>query len=254
MALVMVIAAANAQANAQASAPANAQANAPANAQANAQATAPKVLVIGDSLSAGYGLASGQGWVDLLQKKIASSGFAHKVINASISGDTTSGGRSRIGTALTMHKPDVVIIELGGNDGLRGASLKEVRTNVDSMVNAVEKSGAKVLLLGMQIPPNYGTRYVKDFGAVFADAASSRNLPYVPFFLSAFGDKPEMFQPDRLHPTAKAQPLMLDAVWPALSKLLASPSSPSSQTTPSSPSPPSSPSAQTRRPQRSASR
>ena len=238
-----MIAPANAQANAHAKAQtntqANTQANAHANAQANAQANAPKVLVIGDSLSAGYGLASGQGWVDLLQKKIASSGFAHKVINASISGDTTSGGRSRIGTALTMHKPDVVIIELGGNDGLRGASLREVRTNVDYMVSAVEKSGAKALLLGMQIPPNYGTRYVKDFGAVFADVASSKNLPYVPFFLSAFGDKPEMFQQDRIHPTAKAQPLMLDAVWPALSKLLESPPSPSA------------PSTQTRRPQRS---
>ena len=184
-------------------------------------ASVPKVLVVGDSLSAGYGLASGQGWVDLLQKKLAASGHPHKVINASISGDTTAGGRARIGAALQAHRPDIVIIELGGNDGLRGAPLKDVRANLEAMVSAAEKAGAKVLLLGMQIPPNYGPRYVRDFGAVFNDVATSRGLPYVPFFLSAFGDKAEMFQPDRIHPTAQAQPLMLDAVWPVLARMLA---------------------------------
>ena len=187
---------------------------------AHANATAPKILVIGDSLSAAYGLGSGQGWVDLLQEKLVSGGFPHRVVNASISGDTTSGGRARIGKALDTHKPQIVVIELGGNDGLRGAPVKDVKANLEQMVMSAEKAGAKVLLLGMQIPPNYGTRYVRDFRAVFADIASSRNVAHVPFFLSAFGDRMDMFQPDRIHPTAKAQPLMLDAVWPALAPML----------------------------------
>lgn len=185
-----------------------------------ASADAPKVLVIGDSLSAGYGLGSGQGWVDLLQKKIAASGLPYKVVNASISGDTTAGGRSRIAAALSTQKPEVVIIELGGNDGLRGGSLKDMRANLEAMINSVEKTGAKPVLLGMEIPPNYGGRYVHDFGAVFADVAQSRNLPYVPFFLSSFGNRSELFQADRIHPTARAQPLMLDAVWPVLKPML----------------------------------
>lgn len=190
------------------------------SAPALAQALAPKILVVGDSLSAAYGLASGQGWVDLLQKKLESGGYPHKVVNASISGDTTAGGRSRIGPALQAHKPEIVIIELGGNDGLRGAAPRDVKANLEHMVTSVEKAGAKALLLGMQIPPNYGPRYVRDFGAAFSDIATSRYVPFVPFFLSAFGDKAEMFQPDRIHPTAQAQPLMLDAVWPVLARML----------------------------------
>ena len=187
---------------------------------AHANANAPKILVIGDSLSAAYGLGPGQGWVDLMQKKLVTGSFPHKVVNASISGDTTAGGRARIGKALETHKPEIVVIELGGNDGLRGASVKEMKTNLEHMVTSADKAGAKVLLLGMQIPPNYGTRYVRDFVAVFADIASSRHVPYVPFFLSAFGDKADMFQPDRVHPNAKAQSLMLDAVWPVLAPML----------------------------------
>ena len=186
-----------------------------------AHASLPTVLVVGDSLSAGYGLASGQGWVDLLQKKLKATGYTHKVVNASITGDTTAGGRSRIGAALQAHKPHVVIIELGGNDGLRGAGLAQVKANLDYMVAAAEKAGARVLLLGMQLPPNYGPRYVGEFSAIFGDIAASRKVPLVPFLLEGFGDKPEMFQSDRIHPTAQAQPLMLELVWPALSRLLA---------------------------------
>jgi acyl-CoA thioesterase-1 len=193
-----------------------------ASVAAFAQATpgSPTVLVIGDSLSAGYGLSAGQGWVELLQKKLAAHGFAHRIVNASISGDTTAGGRSRIGAALQAHKPDIVIIELGGNDGLRGATIQSVKSNLDFIVETAQRAGAQVLLLGMQLPPNYGPAYVRQFSALFSDVAKSRNTGFVPFFLQGFGDKPEMFQPDRIHPTAQAQPLMVETIWPELKKLL----------------------------------
>ena len=195
-------------------------------------AAAPTVLIVGDSLSAGYGLRQGEGWVDLLQRKLAAQGFGHKVVNASISGDTTAGGRSRIGAALRTHKPQVVVIELGGNDGLRGSSLAAVKANLDYMVETAQKAGAKVLLVGMQLPPNYGPKYIAEFAALytageddaaralFADVARARKAGLVPFILDGFGDKPEMFQADRIHPTAQAQPLMLETVWPELRKLL----------------------------------
>ena len=183
-------------------------------------AAAPTVLIVGDSLSAGYGLRQGEGWVDLLQRKLAAQGFGHQVVNASISGDTTAGGRSRIGAALRTHKPQVVVIELGGNDGLRGAALAPVKANLDFMVEAAQKAGAKVLLVGMQLPPNYGPKYIAEFAALFADVARARKAGLVPFILDGFGDKPEMFQADRIHPTAQAQPLMLETVWPELRKLL----------------------------------
>jgi acyl-CoA thioesterase I len=179
------------------------------------------VLIIGDSLSAGYGLAPKQGWVDLLQRKLVAQGFAHTVVNASISGDTTAGGRSRIRAALQIHKPQVVIIELGGNDGLRGSALAPVKANLEFMVEAAQKAGAKVLLLGMRLPPNYGAKYIAEFAAVFSDVARARNAALVPFLLEGFGDNPELFQADRIHPTAQAQPLLLDTVWPELHKLLA---------------------------------
>jgi acyl-CoA thioesterase I len=189
-------------------------------AMAGAAPAAPTVLIVGDSLSAGYGLAPEQGWVDLLQRKLVAQGFAHKVVNASISGDTTAGGRSRIRAALQIHKPQIVIIELGGNDGLRGSALVPVKANLEFMVEAAQKAGAKVLLLGMQLPPNYGAQYIAEFAALFNDVARARKAALVPFMLQGFGDKPELFQADRIHPTAQAQPLMLDAVWPELRKLL----------------------------------
>ncbi len=186
-------------------------------------ADAPTLLVLGDSLSAGYGLASGQGWVDLLQRKLASSGYPHKVVNASISGDTTAGGRSRIGAALKTHQPRVVIIELGGNDGLRGAALEAVRANLDFMVDTAQQAGARVLIAGMQLPPNYGGAYVRKFAGLFKDVARERKAALVPFLLAGFGDRAELFQADRIHPTAQAQPLMVETVWPELTKLLLQP-------------------------------
>ena len=189
-------------------------------ATASAAPAAPTVLVVGDSLSAGYGLAAGQGWVELLQRKLAAQGFAHKVVNASISGDTTAGGRSRILAALHVHKPQIVVIELGGNDGLRGSALASVKANLDYMVETAQKAGAKVLLLGMRLPPNYGSKYIAEFSALFGDVAKARGTALVPFLLQAFGDKPEWFQADRIHPTAQAQPLMLEAIWPEFKKLL----------------------------------
>ena len=183
--------------------------------------TAPTVLVVGDSLSAGYGLATGQGWVDLLQKKLASQGFQYRVVNASISGDTTAGGKSRIAAAMATHKPAIVIIELGGNDGLRGNALTPVKANLETMVDVARRAGAQVLLLGMQLPPNYGAAYVRQFSELFADVAKTRDIAYVPFILQGFGEKPELFQADRIHPTAQAQPLMVENVWPELKKLIA---------------------------------
>ncbi|MEO8132837.1 MAG: arylesterase [Betaproteobacteria bacterium] len=190
---------------------------APASALA---ADSPILLVVGDSISAGYGLASGQGWVDLLQGKLANHGYPYKVVNASISGDTTAGGRSRIGAALTTHRPRVVIIELGGNDGLRGSALDSVRANLDFMVETAQKAGAQVLIAGMQLPPNYGSTYVRKFAAMFADIARERKAALVPFLLDGFGDRPELFQADRIHPTSQAQPLMVENIWPELTKLL----------------------------------
>jgi acyl-CoA thioesterase-1 len=183
-------------------------------------AASPTILVIGDSLSAGYGLAAGQGWVDLLQKKLANLGFAYRVVNASISGDTTAGGRTRIAAALEANRPQIVIIELGANDGLRGGALPPVRDNLDQMVALAKRAGAQVLLLGMQLPPNYGAPYIRKFSAVFSDVAKAHSTAYVPFLMEGFGDRPELFQADRIHPTAQAQPLMVENVWPELVKLL----------------------------------
>jgi len=186
-------------------------------------APTPTILVVGDSLSAAYGLASGQGWVDLLQKKLAAEGYPHRVVNASISGDTTSGGRSRIAAALTAHKPSIVIVELGGNDGLRGAAIALVKSNLDFMVDTIQKAGAQAVIVGMQLPPNYGANYVRQFAAVFGDVAKARNAGYVPFILQGFAERPELFQADRIHPTAQAQPLMVETVWQELGKLVRRP-------------------------------
>jgi acyl-CoA thioesterase-1 len=186
-------------------------------------AVPPCVLVVGDSLSAGYGLTAGEGWVDLLQHKLASSGYPHRVVNASISGDTTSGGRSRIAGALQLHRPRVVIIELGGNDGLRGTALGVVKTNLESIVDAVQAAGARALVVGMQLPPNYGASYVRQFRELFADVAKTRHAAYLPFILEGFAERPELFQADRIHPTAQAQPLMMEAVWRELVKLIRRP-------------------------------
>ena len=181
------------------------------------------VLVLGDSLSAEYGLTRGKGWVQLLQQRMDDEKIPRKVLNASISGETTSGGRSRLPSLLTQHQPALVVLELGGNDALRGLALQSTQSNLQAMVKASKDSGAQVLLVGMQVPPNYGTAYTEQFASMFEKIASEQKLPLVPFLLSGFGDAPDAaqwFQSDRIHPNAKAQPLMLGNVWPKLKPLL----------------------------------
>ena len=190
-----------------------------------AHAAAPKhtILVVGDSLSAEYGLRRGTGWVPLLEKQLSSDKKAVKVINASISGDTTSGGRSRLGALLTRHKPTIVVIELGGNDALRGLPLDMTEVNLTAMTQAAKKAGAKVLLLGMQVPPNYGAAYGATFSGLFGKVAKAEQVALMPFFLKGVADVPDVssqFQADRIHPNEQAQPKMLANVWPELKKLL----------------------------------
>ncbi len=180
----------------------------------------PALLVVGDSVSAGYGLAPGQGWVSLLKMRLAGERYPHQVINASISGDTTAGGLARLPVLLREYKPAIVVIELGGNDALRGQPLAQTRSNLDAMVVKAKKAGAQVLLLGMKLPPNYGARYVREFDAVYGEVARSHRLAYVPYLFDGFGDNLELFQADRIHPTRDAQPRILDTVWPALKPLL----------------------------------
>lgn len=188
-----------------------------------AAAEAPVILVVGDSLSAEYGLKAGDGWVALLQARLAQQKKPHRVVNASISGDTTAGGRSRLPAALRTHKPAIVVIELGGNDALRGLPLSSTRDNLLTMAKAAQAAGAKVIVVGMQVPPNYGASYGREFEGLFADVAKQAKAALVPFLLKGVADRADAmdwFQPDRIHPLAKAHPAMLDNVWPALKPLL----------------------------------
>ena len=192
-------------------------------AQTAPQTAARTVLVLGDSLSAEYGLARGTGWVALLEQRLAKEKPGTRVINASISGETTFGGRSRLAALLAQHKPTHVILELGGNDALRGLALDATRANLEWMTQQSRQAGARVLLLGMQMPPNYGADYAKRFEGLYAQVARAEKAGLVPFFLKGVADGPDptrLFQPDRIHPTAEAQPLMLANVWPELKKLL----------------------------------
>ena len=188
-----------------------------------AQAAAPVILVVGDSISAGYGLPPGAGWTTLLQQRLADRHYPHRVVNASASGDTTAGGRARVDALLAQHRPAITVIELGGNDGLRGGSLDAMRANLDAIVVAAQKTGSRVLVVGMQLPPNYGPAYVQRFNAIFADVAKARKAALVPFLFDGFGDDNTMFQPDRVHPVAAAQPKLLDNVWRELKPLLGAP-------------------------------
>jgi acyl-CoA thioesterase I len=182
--------------------------------------TAPVLLVVGDSISAGYGLPAGEGWVTLLADRLAKEGYRYDVVNASITGDTTAGGRARLPSLLARHKPAIVIVELGGNDALRGGNLNATRDNLDTMVAAAQALGAKVLIIGMQLPSNYGLPYVRQFEALFVDVAKARKVPVVPAFFTGFGDDLALFQNDRIHPTADAQPRLLANAWPVLLPLL----------------------------------
>ena len=185
-----------------------------------AQGRAQVLLVVGDSISAGYGLARGEGWVDLLAARLARDGYPEHVVNASISGDTTAGGRARLPALLREHHPSIVVIELGGNDALRGGNLDATRDNLDAMVKAVHAAHAKPLLLGMKVPPNYGTAYARRFDALFGDVAKANKIALVPYAFEGFGDDLAQFQEDRIHPKASAEARILDNVWPTLASLL----------------------------------
>ena len=181
------------------------------------------LLVVGDSLSAEYGLERGRGWVALLAARVAREKLAPKVVNASISGDTTAGGRSRLPALLALHKPRWVLIELGGNDALRGLPLASTQANLTAMAGAAKAAGAQVLIIGMAVPPNYGRLYGEDFIALFAKVAKAQGAALVPFLLAGVADVPNadaLFQADRIHPKAEAHPRMLNNVWPVLRPLL----------------------------------
>ena len=185
-----------------------------------ARAEAPVILVFGDSLSAGYGLPAEQGWVSLLQRRLAERGFPHQVVNASISGDTTSGGLSRLPAALERERPAIVILELGANDGLRGQPLTTISDNLARLIELSQKTGARVLLAEMRIPPNYGPSYTQKFQAAFGELAERYAIPLIPFLLEGVAGDPTLIQDDGLHPRAEAQGRILDNVWAVLEGVL----------------------------------
>ena len=189
-------------------------------AAAIAAPAAATILVFGDSLSAGYGIARQDAWPSLLETRLKDSGYSYAVVNASISGETTAGGRSRLPEAIKQHQPKVVIIELGANDGLRGLPVASMRDNLQSMVKLSQQAGARVMLVGMRIPPNYGRDYTEKFAATFTELSKEHKTALVPFLFEGFAGKVDAFQPDRLHPTAATQPLMLDTIWKQLKPLL----------------------------------
>lgn len=180
----------------------------------------PVVLVLGDSLSAGYGIDPREGWVELLQQRLDREMYNYRVVNASVSGDTTSGGRARLGKLLEAHSPAIVILELGGNDGLRGQPLRLMRRNLSEMIEQSHNAEAKVLLVGMQIPPNYGARYTSTFADTYTELASEFDVALVPFFLDKVALNEKLMQSDGIHPRAEAQSQLLDNLWPHLTPLL----------------------------------
>lgn len=188
-----------------------------------AKAPAAKLLVLGDSISAEYGLERGQGWVQLLSERLKQEYPGLQVVNASISGETTAGGRSRLPALLKAHQPKYVLIELGGNDALRGLPLNSTQANLTAMVDAAQAAGAQVALLGIQVPPNYGAKYSSDFARMFVQVAQDKSLPLMPFMLEAISDPADLdkyFQNDRIHPNAQAQPILVETVWPTVQTLL----------------------------------
>jgi acyl-CoA thioesterase-1 len=183
-------------------------------------AAAGTVLIVGDSISAGFGLDTSKGWVALLQQRLEREGFDAKVVNASITGDTSAGGRARLAPLLAANKPELVVIELGGNDGLRGQPPAQLQQNLSAMIDSSRGVGAKVLLLGMQLPPNYGKRYTDAFAQVYPDLEAAKSVALVPSFLAGVGGVPELMQADGIHPALGAQSKLLDNVWPVLKPLL----------------------------------
>jgi len=186
-------------------------------------AHADSILVWGDSLSAGYGLRAEEAWPSLLQTKLDQEGFHYNVINGSVSGETSAGGRSRLAAALAQHQPQILILELGANDGLRGLRPQLMAENLDAMIEMAREKDIRVLLIGMEMPPNYGAGYVRSFRQAFKDVAERNEVAFVPFLLAGFADRRERFQSDSVHPTAQAQPLIVDTVWPQLQPLLQQP-------------------------------
>ena len=185
-------------------------------------ATMPEknLLIVGDSISAAYGISPEKGWVSLLSNKITQSKKPYQVINASISGDTTANGLNRFKPLLEKYKPAVVIIELGGNDGLRGLSIKQMKNNLKKMIELSQKNKARIILAGMKIPPNYGKRYTEAFYQVYQDLSKIYNLELIPFLLDGIGNKPELMQADGIHPTDEAQPYIMKQIWEKLERLL----------------------------------
>lgn len=182
---------------------------------------APTILVLGDSLSAAYGIRVEQGWVALLQARLRAQGYGHRLVNASSSGETTGGALARLPRALGAHRPAIVIVELGGNDGLRGLPVADVRANLESIIDLSQRAGARILLVGIRIPPNYGPAYTRGFEGMFEDVARRRGLPLVPFFLEGVALDDELMLEDGLHPNAAAQPILLESVWRPLQPMLA---------------------------------
>ena len=186
----------------------------------NAVASDRTILVFGDSLSAAHGIRPEEGWVALLAQRLQSQGYGYQVVNASVSGETTSGGAERLPRALQLHHPSVVILELGANDGLRGLPVEEARANLQRMLQLAQPGGTRLLLVGMRLPPNFGQRYTEQFARMFPELATQYHLPLVPFLLDKVALNPALMQEDGLHPNARAQPLILDTVWPYLKPLL----------------------------------
>lgn len=197
----------------------------PANVMAasSSSSTEFRLMVLGDSLSASYGIAQQSGWVALLAERLRKQGYPVVVINAAISGDTTAGGRSRLGAALARHQPDLLLLELGGNDGLQGLPVNAMQQNLTSMIEQAHAAGADVLLLGIKVPPNYGRRYTQAFEQVFVDVAKEKSVPLVPFILQDVANHTALMQGDGIHPTADAQRQILENIWPALVPLLPTP-------------------------------
>lgn len=189
-------------------------------ASASAYSAPKTVLVVGDSLSAEYGLTRGAGWVALLEQKLKAEKIDARIVNASISGDTTSGGRARLPALLTAHKPQIVVIELGANDGLRGLPVASAEANLRQMVTLSQKQDAKVMLIGMRMPPNYGRAYTERFFNMYGTLSKDLKAPLVPFMLEGVADKPALFQADRLHPNAQAHPIILNNIWPTFSNMI----------------------------------
>jgi acyl-CoA thioesterase-1 len=185
-----------------------------------AAAPPPTIVVFGDSISAAYGLKVEEGWVALLQKKLTAQGYGYRIVNASVSGETSGGGLSRLPRTLELHRPQILILELGANDGLRGLPLAEVRANLQRMIERARKSGARVVLLGMRMPPNYGPQYTQAFQAMYADVARQFDLPLVPFLLDGIALHDSLMQQDGLHPNAAAQPRIVETVWRKIEPLL----------------------------------